>query len=264
MHRLGSWFPFSCRHSKSKNNSSFMDSSTASSSGSRLPCLHSVSKKADTSPVFRHFFLFFRSWFFLLFGFGLDIAAMPFELHVLAAGPALSLSTLMFLGCQMTLLDDLHTFHASDQTLANRSGIASRPYMLLVTPLPLELSMAVLTSSPGLFRTNGRKSATLALVRTQVFFVMIIGFLPGVAKVAAGEESRHLGDNVIMIVVHVEVNFLVFLRTTVNYIIAVLFRHDIDLTIGQVRLELFGLFNPAWTERHASVLVEYLCQTRLH
>ena len=130
--------------------------------------------------------------------------------------------------------------------------------------MALELSMEVLTSSPGLFRTNGRKSATLALVRTQVFFVMIIGFLAHVAKVAAGKESGHLGDNVIMIVVHVEVNFLVFLRTTVNDIIAVLFRHDIDLIIGQVRLELFGLFNPARPKRHASVLVKFLCQTRLH
>ena len=44
---------------------------------------------------------------------------MPFELHVLAADPALSL------GCQMTSLDDLHTFHASDQTLADGSAAGS-------------------------------------------------------------------------------------------------------------------------------------------
>ena len=74
-----------------------------------------------------------------------------------------------------------------------------------------------------------------------MFFVVTVGFLAGVAIVAAGEESRHLGDNVIMIVVHVEVNSLVFLRTTVSDIIVVLFRHDIDLIIGQVRLEQFGL-----------------------
>ena len=36
-HRLGSWFPFSCRHSKSKNNRSCNDSSTGSSSTSRSP-----------------------------------------------------------------------------------------------------------------------------------------------------------------------------------------------------------------------------------
>ena len=124
--------------------------------------------------------------------------------------------------------------------------------------------MSVLANSPGLLRTNGRKSATLAFVRAQVFFVMIIGFLTRMAIVAAGEESRHLGDNVIMIVVHVEVNFLVFLRTTVNDIIAVLFLHDIDLIIAQVRLEQFCLFKPARTKRHARILVEFLCQTRLH
>ena len=188
---------------------------------------------------------------------------MAFELHVLAAGPVLSLSTRMFLGCLMTSLDDLHTFHASDQTLADGSGIASRPFMLLVTPLALELSMAVLASSPGLLRTNGRKSAKLAFVRTHVFFVMIIGFLAGVAIVAAAKESRHLGDDVIMIVVHVEVNLFVFLRTSVDDVIVVLFRHDIDLMLGQVHLEQFGLVNPTRTKRHAGVLVKFLCQARL-
>ena len=97
-----------------------------------------------------------------------------------------------------------------------------------------------------------------------MIFMMIIGFVAGVAIVAAGQESRHPGDDVIMIVVHVEVNFLVFLKTTVNDIIVVLFRHDIDLIIGQVRLKLFGLVNPARTERHAGILVKFLCQTRLH
>ena len=47
-HKLGSWFPFSCRHSKSKNNSSCNDYSTGSSSASRSPCRHSVSKKSET------------------------------------------------------------------------------------------------------------------------------------------------------------------------------------------------------------------------
>ena len=77
-----------------------------------------------------------------------------------------------------------------------------------------------------------------------MFFVMIIDFLAGVTTVAAGKESRHLGDNVIMIVVHVEVNPFVFLRTSVDDIIVVLFRDDIDLILGQVRLKQFGVFNP--------------------
>ena len=152
----------------------------------------------------------------------------------------------------MTSIDDLHTFQASNQTLANGLDIAFRPFMLIVTPLALELSMAVFASSPGLFRTNGRKSTTPALLRTQVFFVMIMDFLTGVAIVVSGKESGHLGDDVIMIVVHVD------------DIIVLLFRDDIDLILGQVRLKQFGLVNPARTERHTGVLVEFLCQTRLH
>ena len=188
---------------------------------------------------------------------------MPFELHVLAAGPTLLLSTKMFLGCLMTLINDLHTFHASDQTLTNGAGIAFRPFMLIVTLLALELSMAVFATSPGLFRTNGRKSATPALVRTQVFFVMLVSLLAGVAIVVTGKESGHLGDDVIMDVVHVEVNPFVFLRTSLDDIIVVLFQDDIDLILVQVRLKQFGLFNPTRTERYAGILVKFLCHARL-
>ena len=69
------------------------------------------------------------------------------------------------------------------------------------------------------------------------------------AKVVAGEKSGHLGDDVIMVVVYVEVNFLVVLRTRVDDVIVVLFRHEIDLILGQVRLKLFGLHNFVGTER---------------
>ena len=106
----------------------------------------------------------------------------------------------------MTSIDDLHTFQASDQTLTDGSDIAFRVFMLIVTPLALELLMAVFATSPGPFRTNGRKSATLAFVRAQVFFVLTVGFLTGMAVVNAGKESGHLGDDVIMVVVHVEVD----------------------------------------------------------
>ena len=135
--QIGLLVPFFCRHSRSKNNSSLMNSSTASSSASCLPCRHSVSKKAATSYPFSGIPLLQESVFSLFLGFGLDIAAMPFELQVLAAGPALSLSTKMFLGCLMTSIDNLHTFHASDQTLTDVAGIAFRPFMLIITPLAL-------------------------------------------------------------------------------------------------------------------------------
>ena len=96
-----------------------------------------------------------------------------------------------------------------------------------------------------------------------MFFVVTVGFLAGVAIVAAGKESRHLGDDV-MIVMHVEVNPFVFLRTVVDDVIVVPFRDDINLILGQVRLKQFGLINPAQTKRHARILVQFLCQTRLH
>lgn len=83
--------------------------------------------------------------------------------------------------------------------------------------------------------------------------MMIIGFLARMTIVDTGEKSRHLGHNVIMIVVHVEVNLFVFLRTGVDDVIVVLFRYDINLILGQVRLELFGLFNSTRTERHAGI-----------
>ena len=84
------------------------------------------------------------------------------------------------------------------------------------------------------------------------------------AIVVPGEKPRHLGDDVIMIVVHVEVNLFVSLRTSVDDVIVVLFRYDIDLILGQVRLELFNLVNPTRTKRHAGILMKFLCHTRLH
>ena len=162
----------------------------------------------------------------------------------------------------MTSFDDLHTFHASDQTLTDGAGIAFRAFMLIVTPLALELSMAVFATSPGLFRTNGRKSATLAFVRAQVFFAIVVSLLTGVAVVVTGEKTRHLGDDVI-VVVHIEVNLLVFLWAGVDDIIVVLSRDNIDLVFGQVRLELFGLLDPTRSERYAGILMKFLCQARL-
>lgn len=53
-----------------------------------------------------------------------------------------------------------------------------------------------------------------------------------------------------MVVVQVLVNLPVFLWAGVDDLIAILFRHDIDLMISQVRLKLFGLFQTTRTERH--------------
>ena len=164
----------------------------------------------------------------------------------------------------MTTIDDLHAFHTSDQTLTDGSGIAFRSFMLIVTLLALELSIAVFATSPGLFRTDGRKPATLAFVWAQVFLVVVVSLLTGVTVVNASKESGHFGDYIIMVVVHVEVYPFVFLRTSVDDIVVVLFRDDIDLILGQVCLEQFGLFNLTRTERYVGVGVKFLRQTCLH
>ena len=75
-----------------------------------------------------------------------------------------------------------------------------------------------------------------------------------------GEKSRHLGDDAIMVVVHVEVNSLVFLRSRADDVIVVLFRHVIDLTLGNVSLKLFGLLNSAGTDWYAGVLCSSCAQ----
>ena len=91
-----------------------------------------------------------------------------------------------------------------------------------------------------------------------------LSLLIRVAIVNAREKSRHLCFDIIVVVMHVQINLLVFLWTGVDNFIAIFFGHDTDLVFGQVRLELFGLLNPTGTERHASILVKFLCETRLH
>ena len=135
--------------------------------------------------------------------------------------------------------------------------------MLFVTLLALEQSMTILTSLPGHFRALGRKPATFACIRAPMLFLMIVGFVARVAIVNAGKKSRHFGDEVIMVVVHVQVNLLVFLWASVDDFIAVFFGHDTDLIIGKVGLKLFRLLESTRTKRHAGVLVEFLCQTCL-
>ena len=62
---------------------------------------------------------------------------------------------------------------------------------------------------------------------------MLVSLLTGVATVVAGEKPRHFGDDVIMVVMHVEVNLFVFFWTGVDDFIAIFFRHDTDLVFAQ-------------------------------
>ena len=109
--------------------------------------------------------------------------------------------------------------------------------MLFITLLALEQPMTIVTSLPGHFRALGRKPTTLACIRAPVIFVIILCFLARMAIVNVGEKARHLGDDVIMVVVHVQVNLLVFLWTSIDDFIAVFFRDDTDLIILQFRTD---------------------------
>ena len=91
---------------------------------------------------------------------------------------------------------------------------------------------------------------------------MLVSFLTHVT-IVTGEKSRHFSDDIIMIVVHVQINSLVLLWTPINELIAIFFGHNINLIISQVRLEVFGLINSAQTERHAGILVKFPCQAHL-
>ena len=92
---------------------------------------------------------------------------------------------------------------------------------------------------------------------------MLVSLLTRMAIVATGKESGHLGDDVIVVTMHVEVNPLVFFWAGVDDFIAIFLAHNTDLVFAQVCLEQFGLLNPARTERHVSILVKFPCQTRL-
>ena len=93
---------------------------------------------------------------------------------------------------------------------------------------------------------------------------MLVSLLTRMAIVVTGEKSGHLGNNVIVVIMHVEVNPLVFFRAGVDDFIAIFLAHNTDLVFAQVCLEQFGLLNPARTERHVSILMKFPCHTRLH
>ena len=81
--------------------------------------------------------------------------------------------------------------------------------------------------------------------------------------VAGRVESEHLRDYVVVIIVHVLVNFLFFLRSVVNNFVSVFFGHDINLVVREISLKFLGMFYTARTERHAGILVKFLSQSSL-
>ena len=93
---------------------------------------------------------------------------------------------------------------------------------------------------------------------------IIVRFLALVTVVCAGKETRHFRNPVVVIVVHVQVNLLVFLRTAVNNLLVVLFGHNINLILGQIRLKLLGFFDTTRTQRNVGFGVQFLRQSGLN
>ena len=95
--------------------------------------------------------------------------------------------------------------------------------MLIVTLLTFEHSTTIVTGHPGQVRTNGTRPTTFARIWAKVSLQIIVRFLALVTVVCAGKETRHLCNHVVVIVVHVQINPLVFVWTAVNNLVVVLF-----------------------------------------
>ena len=108
------------------------------------------------------------------------------------------------------------------------------------------------------------KPTTFTRIRTQVVFVIAIGFPAGMAIVAACEEPRHFRDHIVVVVVQVQIDLLVFVWTGVDDFIIVFFRHDIDLILGQVQLKFLSFFYTTRTHRNTCVGIKFLSQSGLH
>ena len=188
---------------------------------------------------------------------------MVFKFDKLAANPALLRSALVFLGCRITPTHHFLGLGAFDQTLAHGPSFAPLLLMVIVTLLTLEHSSTIVTGHPGQFRTNGSSPTTFARVRAKMILHITVRFLALVTVVCAGKETRHFRNHVVVIVVHVQINLFVFLRTTVDDVVVVLFGHDVDLILGQIRLKPLSFLDTTRSQRNAGVGVQFLCQLRL-
>ena len=72
--------------------------------------------------------------------------------------------------------------------------------------------------------------------------------------VTASKKSRHFCNHIVVVVGHVQINSLVFVWATVNNVVAVLFRNNDDLIVGQIRLKPFGFFNSARAKGTSALL----------
>ena len=210
------------------------------------------------------FFFFYRSLSFSFLGFGLNETVVALEFDKPTADPALFLSAIVLLGCRITPLNGFLALGAFDPTLTHGPSFAPGLFVLIVTLLTFERSTTIITRHPRELRTNGTRPATFARIWAKVILQIIVRFLAFVTLVRADKKPRHFRNHVVVVVMHVQVNPLVFVWTTVNNLIVVLFRYNVNLILGQICLKLFGFFDTARTQRNACIGVKFSSHLGLH
>ena len=84
------------------------------------------------------------------------------------------------------------------------------------------------------------------------------------AIVNVGEKPGHFCNHIIVVVVHVQINPLVFVRIDVHNFIFVFFGHNVYLIFSEIRLKLFCFLNTAPSKMNACICVEFLNHSGLH
>ena len=69
------------------------------------------------------------------------------------------------------------------------------------------------------------------------------------------KKPQHLGNNVVMIIMKVQINSLFLIGTNINESVLMFLGHNTNLVIGKVRLKLFDFVQTARTQRDGSILV---------
>ena len=150
----------------------------------------------------------------------------------LATRESLFQSILVFLGLLLTpviCFPALATFH---QTATNGSGFVSGLFMLIKTLLTFKHAITFVTGHSRHFGIVGRVPTTIVQIRALMMLPTVVGFLTTLATVIRCEKSGHFGNHVVVVVVHVEVNLLFFVWTSVDDFIVVFFGHDVNFVIA--------------------------------
>ena len=88
-----------------------------------------------------------------------------------------------------------------------------------------------------------------------MLFPVITSFLARVTVVIVCQKSGHSGDDVIMVVMNIQINFLLLFGAGVGYCIVQVLGHNIDLIIGHVHLKLLHFVYATRSNSHTRLFV---------